>query len=78
MMIEPPIEKMSAKVGNKYKLAVLASKRALELQKEHLEDGVNPEVPELTEAAIEIWNDEVVFDDEKWLRQMNNLPFLYL
>ena len=65
MMIEPPIEKMSAKVGNKYKLAVLASKRALELQKEHLEDGVNPEVPELTEAAIEIWNDEVVFDDEK-------------
>ncbi len=65
MMIEPPIEKMSAKVGNKYKLAVLASKRALELQKEHLEDGVEPEVPELTEAAFEIWNDEVVFDDEK-------------
>lgn len=65
MMIEPPIEKMSAKVGNKYKLAVLASKRALELQKEHLEDGVEPEVPELTEAANEIWNDEVVFDDEK-------------
>ncbi len=60
MMIEPPIEKMSAKVGNKYKLAVLASKRALQLQKEHLEQGVDPEVPELTQAANEIWNDEVV------------------
>ena len=59
-MIEPPIEKMSAKVGNKYKLAVLASKRALQLQKEHLEQGVDPEVPELTQAANEIWNDEVV------------------
>jgi DNA-directed RNA polymerase omega subunit len=60
MMIEPPIEKMSAKVGNKYKLTVLASKRALQLQKEHLEEGVDPEVPELTQAANEIWNDEVV------------------
>lgn len=59
-MIEPPIEKMSAKVGNKYKLTVLASKRALQLQKEHLEQGVDPEVPELTQAANEIWNDEVV------------------
>ena len=64
MMIEPPIEKMSAKVGNKYKLSVLASKRALELQKQHLEDGVEPEIPELTEAAQEIWNGDVVIDDE--------------
>jgi len=63
MMIEPPIEKMSAKVGNKYKLSVLASKRALELQKKHLEDGIEPEVPELTEAAQEIWNDEVVVEE---------------
>ena len=59
MMIEPPIEKMSAKVGNKYKLTVLASKRALELQKEHIEKGIEPEVPELTQAAEEIWNGEV-------------------
>ena len=63
MMIEPPIEKMSAKVGNKYKLSVLASKRALELQKKYLEEGVNPEVPELTEAANEIWNGDVVVEE---------------
>ena len=64
MMIEPPIEKMSAQVGNKYNLSVLASKRALELQKQHLEDGVEPEIPELTEAAQEIWNGDVVIDEE--------------
>lgn len=63
MMIEPPIEKMSEKVGNKYKLAVLASKRAVELQKQHLEEGVEPEVPELTQAAFEIWDDEVEVDE---------------
>ena len=63
MMIEPPIEKMSEKVGNKYKLAVLASKRAVELQKQHLEEEIEPEVPELTQAAFEIWNDEVEVDE---------------
>lgn len=63
MMIEPPIEKMSEKVGNKYKLTVLASKRALELQKKHIEQGIEPEIPELTEAAEEIWNDKVVVDE---------------
>ena len=63
MMIEPPIEKMSEKVGNKYKLTVLASKRALELQKKHIEQGIEPEIPELTEAADEIWNDKVVVDE---------------
>lgn len=63
MMIEPPIEKMSEKVGNKYKLTVLASKRALELQKKHIEQDIEPEIPELTEAADEIWNDKVVVDE---------------
>ena len=63
MMIDPPIEKMSAKVGNKYKLSVLASKRALELQKEHIEQDIEPEIPELTQAAEEIWNGDVVVDE---------------
>lgn len=63
MMIEPPIEKMAEKVGNKYKLAVLASKRALELQKEHIEQNVEPEQPELSQAADEIWAGDVVVDD---------------
>ncbi len=63
MMIEPPIEKMSEKIGNKYKLAVVASKRAVELQKKHLEEGVEPEVTELTQAANEIWNGELEVEE---------------
>lgn len=64
MMIEPPIEKMSEKVGNKYKLAVLASKRAVQLQKQHVEQGIEPEIPELSQAAEEIWNGEIEADED--------------
>lgn len=63
MMIEPPIEKMSEKVGNKYKLCVLASKRAVELQIRNIHSGVEPEQTELTEAANEIWEGKIVADD---------------
>ena len=62
MIIEPPIEKMSEKVGNKYKLCILASKRALEIQVENIENKVEPEETELTQAANEIWQDKVVAD----------------
>ena len=60
MIIEPPIEKMSEKVGNKYKLCVLASKRALEIQIDNIANQIEPEETELTQAAIEIWEDKVV------------------
>lgn len=63
MIIDPPIEKMSEKVGNKYKLCVLASKRALQIQKENIENCIEPETPELTQAAEEIWNGDVVIDE---------------
>ena len=65
MIIEPPIEKMSEKVGNKYKLCVLASKRALEIQVDNIEKGIEPEQTELTQAANEIWEDKVVADDQE-------------
>ena len=64
MIIEPPIEKMSEKVGNKYKLCVLASKRALEIQVDNIEKGIEPEQTELTQAANEIWEDKVVANEE--------------
>lgn len=64
MIIEPPIEKMSEKVGNKYKLCVLASKRALEIQVDNISKGIEPEQTELTQAANEIWEDKVVADEE--------------
>lgn len=64
MIIEPPIEKMSEKVGNKYKLCVLASKRALEIQVDNIEKQIEPEQTELTQAANEIWEDKVVADEQ--------------
>ena len=45
---------MSEKVGNKYKLCVLASKRALEIQIDNIANQIEPEETELTQAAIEI------------------------
>ena len=59
MMIEPPIEELSEIAGDKYKLCVLASKRALEIQKANLEDRVNPEVKEITQAAQEILDKKI-------------------
>lgn len=59
MMIEPPIEELVSIVGDKYKLCCLTSKRALEIQKENLENHVNPEVKEISQAANEIYNGEL-------------------
>lgn len=64
MMIEPPVEKLSEKAGNKYRLCVLASKRAEEIQKENYENGVNPEIKEISQACNEIINDELVLEDD--------------
>lgn len=63
MMIEPPIEEMSEKVGNKYKLCVLVSKRAEEIQKRNFENGINPEIKEITQAANEVYTDKLVAED---------------
>ena len=59
MILEPPIEELSEMVGDKYKLCVLASKRALEIQKANLEDHVNPEITDITQAAQEIYDKKV-------------------
>lgn len=64
MIIEPPIEKMSEKVGNKYKLCVLASKRALEIQVDNIAKQIEPEETELSQAAKEIWEGKVVANDQ--------------
>lgn len=64
-MIEPPIEEMSEKVGNKYKLCVLASKRAEEIQKHNYEEGINPEVKEITQACNEIMEGKLELEDDE-------------
>ncbi len=65
MMIEPPIEELSKKAGNKYKLCVLVSKRAEEIQKHNYEEGINPEVKEITQACNEIMEGKLELDERK-------------
>jgi len=64
MLIEPAIEKMSEKVGNKYKLTVLVSKRAKQIQKRNIREGLKPKEKEITEAAREVFEGKLVVDEE--------------
>lgn len=64
MMIEPPIEEMSEKVGNKYKLCVVVSKRATEIQKQNYENGVHPEIKEISQACNEVYEGKLVADEQ--------------
>ena len=64
MMIEPPIEKMSLKVGNKYKLSTLVSKRAKQIQKRNLREELEPKEKEITEASWEVYEGKLVAEEE--------------
>lgn len=64
MLIEPPIEELIAKTGDKYKLSCLISKRAKELLKRNIEQEIEmPEKTEITEAAYEVYEGKVVSQD---------------
>ena len=63
MMIEPPIEELSEKAGNKYKLCVVVSKRAEQIQKRNFENMENPEIKEITEAANELMEGKMIVED---------------
>lgn len=56
MLLEPAIDKLVAKVGNPYKLAVLVSKRAKYLQGLKVEGPVK----EITKAMEEIQDGNVL------------------
>ena len=40
MLNQPPVEELTNKVGDKYKLSVLVSKRAREIQKRNIEQEI--------------------------------------
>ena len=63
MMIEPPIEELSEKLGNKYKLCIVVSKRAKEIQAKNFEAKVEPEITEITQAANEAYAGKIVADE---------------
>ena len=69
MMIEPPIEELAKKAGNKYLLCNLVSKRAKEIQKKNQEEEIlDPEIKEITMAALELEDDEIgveIIEDTK-------------
>ena len=63
MLNQPPVEELNNKVGDKYKLSVLVSKRAREIQKRNIEQEIQvPEQTEITEAAYEVKEGKVVAD----------------
>ena len=66
-LIEPAIEKIAEEAGNKYILCNVVSKRAKEILKEKNEpnyDKKDAEMKEITEAALEIENKELVVMDQ--------------
>lgn len=63
MLNQPPVEELTNKVGDKYKLSILVSKRAREIQKRNIEQEIQvPEQTEITEAAYEVKEGKVVAD----------------
>ena len=64
MLLEPPIDKLVKKVGNPYKLAVLAGKRAKYLQRTLSEEELQ-ECNEVTRAVNEIYDGTVVATDNE-------------
>lgn len=63
MIHKPPIDELSQKIGNKYALCVVASKRARQLMEKAQNDGYN-ELPSkekpLSVAAQEIYDGKLI------------------
>jgi len=64
MLLEPPIDVLVKKVGNPYKLAVLAGKRAKYLQRTLTEEELQ-QCSEVTRAVNEIYEGKVVATTEE-------------
>lgn len=63
MLLEPPVEELVEKVGNKYKLCNLVARRANEIQKKNLIENIESKEPELTVAAKEVYTDKIICSD---------------
>lgn len=60
MLLEPPIEELVDKVGNKYKLSNLVARRANEIQKRNIQENVEKPENEITEAAKEVFDGKII------------------
>ena len=59
MLLEPPIDALVKKVGNPYKLAVIVSKRAKQLQ-QTLTTQEKEERPEVSRAGNDVYTGKVI------------------
>ncbi len=66
MLIDPPIDKLVEKVGCKYALVCLVTKRARELQQKLGDESssLNADFNPISYAAHEIYDGTVVISDE--------------
>ena len=66
MMNRPPIDELAQRTdNNKYKLSILMSKRAKELEKRHIENDPNYDNKKVIAAAAEeIYEGKVVSSDK--------------
>jgi DNA-directed RNA polymerase subunit omega len=64
MLIQPPIDKLIDKVGSKYALVCLVTKRARQLCDKRLNLIEDTDVKAVTYAAEEIYNDKVLLVNE--------------
>ena len=63
MLLEPPVEELVEKVGNKYKLCNLVARRANEIQKKNIIENVESKENEISVAASEVYNGTIVATD---------------
>ena len=59
MLMQPPIDKLIDKVGSKYALVCLVTKRARQLFDKRMNLIENTDVKAVTYAAEEVFNDKV-------------------
>ncbi len=67
IMMEPPIDELTAKVGNKFKLTCLVAKRAKQLNSEYLMGEPRDKDPKVISiAAEEIYEGKVRAEDSNY------------
>jgi DNA-directed RNA polymerase subunit omega len=64
MLIQPPIDKLIDKVGSKFALVCLITKRARQIYDKRINLIEDTDVKAVTYASEEIYNDKVLFYDE--------------
>ncbi|MDR1092593.1 MAG: DNA-directed RNA polymerase subunit omega [Clostridiales bacterium] len=64
MLIQPPIDKLIDKVGSKYALVCLVTKRARQLYDKRLNLIEDTDVKAVTYASEEIYNGKVLWTEE--------------